>query len=90
MNKIKNIKYNKVTNSYRGETMTGEPPVISDEKRRVEKVVFKFDNPGDVEIEAPVINCEKTGKKFFHPDDVDNVLDSLEKEYKRVHKKLGK
>ena len=64
-----------------------EAPVLSD-KRRVEKVLFKFDNPGDVEIEVPVITCARTQQKFFHPDDVDNVLTELEKEYKRVHKKL--
>ena len=64
-----------------------EAPVLSD-KRRVEKVLFKFDNPGDVEIEVSVITCERTQQKFFHPDDVDSVLTELEKEYKRVHKKL--
>ncbi len=67
--------------------MVFEVPILSD-KRRVEKVLFKFDNPGDVEIEVPVITCGRTQQKFFHPEDVDNVITELEKEYKRVHKKL--
>ena len=68
--------------------MTGISPILKDKKRRVEKVLFGFDNPGDVEIEVPVITCEKTKKKFFHPKDIDNVLETLDEEYERVHKKL--
>ena len=63
---------------------------ISDEKRRVEKVRFNFSNPGEVEIQVPVITCERTELKFFHPDDADFVLDELEREYNKVHKLLKK
>jgi len=61
-----------------------------EDKRRMEKVKFEFDNPGNVEIEAPVMKEKNTGEIFFHPDDVDEVLDKLDKEYDRVHKELEK
>lgn len=61
---------------------------ISDGKRRVEKVRFNFSNPGEVEIEVPIITCENTQQKFFHPEDVDYVLEELDREYHRVHKLL--
>jgi hypothetical protein len=83
---MKTIKYFKELPEKEVVTVV-EAPVLSD-KRRVEKILFKFDNPGDVEIEVPVITCERTQQKFFHPDDVDTILTELEKEYKRVHKKL--
>ncbi|MFH2020531.1 MAG: hypothetical protein ABIJ34_03900 [archaeon] len=70
--------------------MVRKIPVIKDEKRRVEKVKFDFKNPGEVTIEAPVINCDVTGRKFFHPDDAEQMFDELDKEYKRVHKVLKK
>jgi len=70
--------------------MNANTLTISDEKRRVEKVRFNFSNPGEVEIQVPVITCERTELKFFHPDDVDFVLDELEREYKKIHKLLKK
>jgi len=70
--------------------MVVENPIILEHKKRIEKVLFKFANPGDVEIEVPVLTCERTKNKFFHPDDVDSVLDELDKEYERVHNKLAK
>lgn len=70
--------------------MSNQHPILSDSKRKVEKISFKFENPGDVEIQVPVITCEKTQMKFFHPDDVDYVIDEIEKEYSRVNKKLKK
>ena len=84
---MKNIKYFKELPVHQEVVTVVEAPVLSD-KRRVEKILFKFDNPGDVEIEVPVITCERTQQKFFHPEDVDNVLTELENEYKRVHRKL--
>ena len=70
--------------------MDSKTPVVFDHKKRVEKVVFHFDNLGDVEIEVPVLTCERTQTKFFHSDDVDFVLEELDKEYERIHKKLKK
>lgn len=84
---MKTIKYSKELPSPQEMVAMAEAPVLSD-KRRVEKVLFKFNNPGDVEIEVPVLTCERTQQKFFHPDDVDTVLSELEKEYKKIHKKL--
>lgn len=65
-------------------------PVLIDSKKRIEKITFHFDNPGDVEIEVPIITCEKTKMKFFHPDDVEQVISKLDKEYKRIHSQLKK
>ena len=70
--------------------MAGRAPVLLDEKRRIEKVCFDFDNPGNVEIEVPVITCEKSNRKFFHPNDVEDVLEQLEEEYERVNNILKK
>ena len=68
--------------------MVSEAPILLDSKRRVEKVLFRFDNPGDVEIQVPTITCEKTHCKFFHPDDVDKVISELQREYDIAHQKL--
>lgn len=70
--------------------MAVKAPLVFDHKKRVEKVLFRFGNPGDVEIEVPTLTCERTQKKFFHPDDVDKVIFELENEYNKVHQKLKK
>jgi len=88
MESIKNLQG--IDNTRGNIIMENKAPVISIEKKRIEKIVFRFDNPGDVEIEVPVLTCEETGKKFFHPDDFDAILDQLDTEYERVHKLLKK
>lgn len=63
-------------------------PILIDDTKRLEKVLFRYIGFGDVEVEVPVITCKKTNKQFFHPDDIDSVLEALDKAYKLIP--LGK